>query len=65
MLLSLLTLLVPALTGFLLRRYRPVLAHRIGRFVNPIAVGKDNYLSFLNKNLFSFRLSRLCSYIWR
>ena len=42
MLLSLLTLFVPALTGFLLRRYRPVLAHRIGRYLNPIAVGKYN-----------------------
>ena len=42
MLLSLLTLFIPALTGFLLRRYRPVLAHRIGRYLNPIAVGTYN-----------------------
>jgi sodium/bile acid cotransporter 3/5 len=41
MLLSLVTLIIPGLTGFLLRRYRPVLAHRISRFLNPIAVGKE------------------------
>jgi predicted Na+-dependent transporter len=40
MFLSLITLFVPVFTGFLLRRYRPVLAHRIGRYLNPIAVGK-------------------------
>ena len=40
MLLSVVTLFLPALTGFLLRRYRPVLAHRIGRYLNPIAVGQ-------------------------
>ncbi|UJR13551.1 hypothetical protein I4U23_000565 [Adineta vaga] len=44
MFLSLFTLLIPVMTGFLLRRYRPVLAHRIGRFLNPIAVG---YLVFI------------------
>jgi len=40
--LSLITLFIPAVTGLLLRRYRPVLANRIGRFLNPIAVGKEN-----------------------
>jgi len=40
MFLSIITLFVPAVTGLLLRRYRPVLANRIGRFLNPIAVGK-------------------------
>jgi hypothetical protein len=40
MLLSTFTLFLPALTGFLLRRYRPVVAHRIGRYLNPIAVGQ-------------------------
>jgi predicted Na+-dependent transporter len=42
MLLSLLTLILPAMTGLLLRRYRPVLAHRIGRYLNPIAVGNNS-----------------------
>jgi predicted Na+-dependent transporter len=49
MFLSVITLFIPVLTGFLLRRYRPVLAHRIGRFLNPIAVGKETKIS-----LFSF-----------
>jgi sodium/bile acid cotransporter 3/5 len=40
MCLSVMTLCIPALTGLLLRRYRPVLANRIGRFLNPIAIGK-------------------------
>ncbi|CAF1350650.1 unnamed protein product [Adineta steineri] len=44
MFLSLITLFLPVSTGFLLRRYRPVVAHRIGRFLNPIAVG---YLVFI------------------
>jgi predicted Na+-dependent transporter len=39
MLLSLVTLFIPAITGLLLRRYRPVLAHRIARYLNPIAIG--------------------------
>lgn len=47
MLLSLVTLFTPAIIGLLLRRYRPVLAYRIGRFLNPIAVGKYR-LFFLN-----------------
>ena len=42
--LSLVTLVIPALIGLLLRRYRPVLAFRIGRYLNPIAVG---YLVFI------------------
>ncbi|CAF0857439.1 unnamed protein product [Rotaria sordida] len=41
---SLLSLCLPAIIGLLLRRYRPVLAHRIGRFLNPIAFG---YLVFI------------------
>jgi predicted Na+-dependent transporter len=40
MFLSLITLFTPAIIGLLLRKYRPVLAYRIGRFLNPIAVGK-------------------------
>ncbi|CAF0898573.1 unnamed protein product [Adineta ricciae] len=44
MFLSMITLFLPAMTGLLLRRYRPVLAHRIARFLNPIAVG---YLVFI------------------
>jgi sodium/bile acid cotransporter 3/5 len=40
MFLSLITLFIPALTGLLFRQYRPVLANRIGRFLNPIAIGK-------------------------
>jgi len=44
MFLSSVTLFLPALTGLILRRYRPVLAYRIGRFLNPIAVG---YLVFI------------------
>ncbi|CAF3775795.1 unnamed protein product [Rotaria sp. Silwood1] len=44
MFISLISLCIPALTGLLLRRYRPVLAHRIGRFLNPIAIG---YLVFI------------------
>ena len=40
MFLSLMTVFLPAVVGFLFRRYRPVLAYRIGRFLNPIAVGK-------------------------
>lgn len=44
MILSLITLVIPAITGLLLRRYRPVLAHRIARYLNPIAVG---YLVFI------------------
>ena len=40
MFLSLITLFIPAIVGVLLRRYRPVLAYRIGRFLNPVAVGK-------------------------
>lgn len=44
MLLSFITLFLPAFFGIFLRRYRPVLAHRIGRFLNPIAIG---YLVFL------------------
>lgn len=38
--LSLVLLIIPAFTGLLLRRYRPVLAHRIHRFLNPIAIGR-------------------------
>lgn len=45
MLLSLFTLVIPSLTGLLLRRYRPVLAFRISRYLNPIAVGKHYLLS--------------------
>jgi len=44
MFLSLMTLFLPAMVGVLLRRYRPVLAFRIGRYLNPIAVG---YLVFI------------------
>ncbi|CAF3438152.1 unnamed protein product, partial [Rotaria sp. Silwood2] len=44
MFISLISLFIPALTGLLLRRYRPVLAHRIERFLNPIAVG---YIVFI------------------
>lgn len=44
MFLSSITLFLPALTGLFLRRYRPVIAYRIGRFLNPIAVGKETYL---------------------
>lgn len=43
MFLSLITLFIPAITGLLLRRYRPVLAHRIARYLNPIAVGKNSF----------------------
>ena len=46
MFLSLITLILPAITGLLLRRYRPVLAHRIGRYLNPVAVGKNTSISF-------------------
>lgn len=44
MFLSVTTLFLPAMTGLILRRYRPVLAHRIARYLNPIAVG---YLVFI------------------
>lgn len=49
MFLSMITLFLPAMTGFLLRRYRPVLAHRIARFLNPIAVGKFEALSSIQR----------------
>jgi len=39
MFLSLTALVVPALTGLLLRKYRPVLANRIGHFLSPIGMG--------------------------
>ena len=49
--LSLFTLFLPALTGLALRRYRPVLAYRIGRFLNPIAVGKKNRARICNESI--------------
>ncbi|CAF0850351.1 unnamed protein product [Didymodactylos carnosus] len=39
MFLSLTTLLIPVLAGLLTRRYRPVMANRVGKFLNPIGVG--------------------------
>ena len=65
MFLSSVTLFLPALTGLALRRYRPVLAYRIGRFLNPIAVGKrTSFLpSLIERRLFFFRLSGLHSHI--
>lgn len=62
--LSFFTLVIPALTGLLLRRYRPVLAFRISRYLNPIAVGK-NYLSLISFLYLFSRLSRLYSHFRR
>lgn len=53
MFLSFITLFFPAITGLLLRRYRLALAYRIGRFLHPITIGKENDLySIRHKILF-------------
>ena len=53
MVLSLFTLFTPAICGLLLRRYRPVLAYRIGRFLNPVAVGKlSNSFTILSSKIY-------------
>ena len=49
MLLSFVTLLLPALIGIFLRRYRPVLAYRIGQYLNPIVVGEFFIYFSINK----------------
>lgn len=61
MLLSLITLFLPASAGFLLRRYRPVIAHRIGRYLHPIAVGQSP--SLLSLFLFDVSLPILLGYL--